>query len=287
MAAAQFLGISGGEDFFGRLQKSKLIEITYVKDYSQDPTHRDVIRLPEVLLRAISHCFNDLCESNPQETLFTAEQVLGCSDVQFYCEEGRFGAFMACFAKWIYTSKLDDDIFWPWELWRLGQLVGAPSFMNLCLQELAKCLGDSTEDVEMNRNSKNWKAKFDWTSAQLIWEEADFRSDFEHGYDLRDCSVYWGNKKMLKFALDVFLYRHVHEEGGSEDIRELLMEKDDLSMQVAKKLGAREMAPPERQPWNPRNLQRYLVDEDMSESHEECYSPITVLEEVEEDADMG
>ncbi|KAG4436288.1 hypothetical protein IFR05_008228 [Cadophora sp. M221] len=91
---------------------------------------------------------------------------------------------------------------------------------------------------------------------------------------------------MLKFALDVFLYRHVHQEGGSEDIRKLLMEKDDLLMQVAKKLGAREMGSPERQPWNPRNLQRYLVDEDMSESPEECYSPTTILEEVDEDADM-
>ncbi|CZT00586.1 uncharacterized protein RCO7_03020 [Rhynchosporium graminicola] len=111
MAAAQFLSTVGGDEFFSRLQRSHLIEVIYFKNYSQDRNHRDVIRLLEVLLRAVSHRFNDVCENNPGKTIFTAEQVLGCSEVQLWCEDGQFSAFMACIAKWLYTSKLDDDVF--------------------------------------------------------------------------------------------------------------------------------------------------------------------------------
>ncbi|KAL2061888.1 hypothetical protein VTL71DRAFT_7266 [Oculimacula yallundae] len=92
--------------------------------------------------------------------------------------------------------------------------------------------------------------------------------DLENGCSLTNCSVYWGNKKMLKFALDVFLHKDCREVAGSEDIRNLIGEKDDLSLQVAKQLGAQGHSSPERPPWNIRNVQKYLLFIALSVSRE-------------------
>lgn len=261
-----------------------MIEVSFVKDYGKDHNDRRVIRLPEVLLRAVSHRSKDLCEAGDSRS-FTAEQVLGCQDVEFWCEGERFGHLMTCFTKWLYTSKLSDDVFWPWELWRLAQLMGVPALMNLCVREFARCYSypNYPPYQSINPNGRKWKEAFNWQHARRLWDEADFNFEEEHECDLTRLSVYWGNKRMLKFGLDVFLYLDLNTEGGSEDVRVLIQEKDDLAMQVVKKLGARDTKSSNLPPWTPQNIEKYLIKEDTLRKSDKCYSPTTSLKDAKDD----
>ncbi|XMA16467.1 hypothetical protein WAI453_009258 [Rhynchosporium graminicola] len=82
---------------------------------------------------------------------------------------------------------------------------------------------------------------------------------------------------MVKFALDVFLFRDSREEGGSDDIRKLLGRRTTYRCRWLQSLELEICRPLKDRPG--------IVDEDVSESAEESYSPTTILQEVDDKFD--
>lgn len=77
--------------------------------------------------------------------------------------------------------------------------------------------------------------------------------------------VKWENKKMLKFLIDVYAYRATQKEfKDDEDLKTLLTGRDQLALQIARAIGAREKV--EKAPWDEDCIGEYLVNEDMTES---------------------
>ena len=174
-----------------------------IENGTQNESERRSIAIPESQACAASSRLRDLCSQGARHAL-TADEVAGepWADFESRLKKGNFHEDMVVFVKWLYGSE--HDILqnrWVGDLWCLGQRLESPTFQNAVMRRLCKKLSDRDER-EIHRGFADY-----WSyDAQAAWDVADFTHDKEDGFDIEKDEVYWGNKQMLRFILDIFAF---------------------------------------------------------------------------------
>ncbi|KAF7859554.1 hypothetical protein EAF04_008635 [Stromatinia cepivora] len=238
-----------GPDFLSDLLRGDMVEIIYLKDGSEI-----AVNWPTVAAKAISTRFKGLDQYGRYQT-YTVLDCLGTSQAKF--EAKMFGSnvsdLMDHFGHWLYTGKIDIEGLKVWDLWTFGEAFGAPRYQNDVMKALC---GEGLDNNPSFLITKYFG--FDSGTLKKCWEQANFTVDAAHKCFLEQGTVYWGNKQMLKFVMDVIVFvglkdskvRRLIHDGGyvAEHIVKLLLEAARGKTSTAAS-------------WKSRNVKKYLVNE--------------------------
>lgn len=173
-----------------------------------------------------------------------------------------FYDLLTCFAAWTYSRRIFRNAPWHVELWRLGQIIASPIFMNDILRDLCSYLATPC-GIPLNSNPEGKRPVLAADLVKRCWDQANFMRE-DHNAIMMD--VKWENKKMLKFLIDIYAHKAIHEKDffkTDEGLKELLTGRDQLALQMARAIGSREKT--KKAPWHAECIGEYLVNEDMSE----------------------
>lgn len=180
---------------------------------------------------------------------------------------GSFYTQMCLFQQWLYGSDISKDKTLCCDRWYFGQNIGSPMYQNDAMRLLRSSVRPAPAGIKIiTRDSIGYK------DISLIWDQADFTPDEKLGYDDSQCGeVYWGNKQMLRFFLDISAFIGTKDD----EVSGLIAEGGPCAIQIAKLIDAAARSGGfESAPWKLKNLQRYLVDDCLSgASIEETITP--------------
>jgi len=160
---------------------------------------------------------------------------------------------MTNFVKWLYGSDLDATE-WASDLWYLGSALGSPTFQNTAMRRLCK----RSDDYDEEDTDNILPEVLTHDTLRAAWDQADFTKDMDEGYNGDFDQVYWDNKQMLKFYLDVFAFIGTRAEvvrGALQEGGEVVVQLS-MIMEAALRGGGFDGAP-----WDEKNLHKYLTNE--------------------------
>ena len=160
-----------------------------------------IIRVPEALACAVSARLRDLCKFNGRRS-FLVDEILGREPGKLFSFVDRrdIHNLLGTFVNWLYTGCLATETVYYHLPWSFGYRLGAPKLQNDALRMLCSnpdTAGDHMEALQ----DPFWDAQI-----CFVWGTADFSKDDDHGCDLDENTVYWGNKQILRFIMDVMVY---------------------------------------------------------------------------------
>ncbi|KAJ8061856.1 hypothetical protein OCU04_009647 [Sclerotinia nivalis] len=238
-----------GPDFLSDLLRGDTVDIVYIKDGSEI-----AVKWPSVAAKAISTRFKGLHQYGRYQT-YTVFDCLGTSQAKFEAKmlRSKVSDLMDHFGHWLYTGNIDIGGFKVWDLWTFGETFGAPRYQNDVMKALCGEGLDSNPSFLITEYFG-----FDSGTLKKCWEQANFTADAAHKCFLELGTVYWGNKQMLKFVMDVIVFvglkdskvRRIIHDGGyvAEHIVKLLLEAARSKTSTAA-------------PWKSGNVKKYLVNE--------------------------
>lgn len=231
------------------LQSSAVIEVEFEGEVFGQVSR---ISLPEVLACYVSSRFRDLCNGS-KNRCFKAEllnrPLLSIEMSSIF--NGIISRSLKEFGKWLYGASISFDEIGGYAQWIFGQTIGCPFFQNDIIRTL--CLHRLPEVKKISHFDSMWD-RFD---PAFIWTLSDFTPDKERGYDSKS-EVYWGNKQMLRFVLDVFAFVGTEDE----EVREVFSRGDTLAIHLASIMNdAIQAGGFDGAPWDEKNIKKYLVDE--------------------------
>lgn len=178
---------------------------------------------------------------------------------RFDCEGEGIYHYMCLFQKWLYGADISKEPGYCYNRWYMGQMLGCPLFQNEAMNLLC-----STAKMEKKRLGDMLIDEYDFDTLQTVWKQADFGPDAVMGYGAgAGHHVYWENKKMLKFILDVFAFV------GSKHttVAKVLVKGGTRAIHLARAIeelahgGGIHGTPWEGAPWEEENIHKYLVKE--------------------------
>ncbi|ATZ57890.1 hypothetical protein BCIN_15g04020 [Botrytis cinerea B05.10] len=236
-------------DFLSSLLRGNTIQITYLKADTPITTH-----IPSIIGKAISARFKNLDKHSPNQAC-TVLDCLGEPQTEFEAKLFRSNVsdLMDHFGKWLYTGNVEIEGWMVWDLWMFGEAFGVPRYQNDIMRALCAKASENNPSLVIMKYFG-----FDAVTLNRCWDQTDFTIDRARMCSVENGSVYWGNKQMLKFIMDVIVFvgfkdsnvRRLINSGGR--IAEQIFK---LSVEVAR--GKTSMAAP----WKSRNLKKYLVNE--------------------------
>ncbi|TGO53716.1 hypothetical protein BCON_0119g00400 [Botryotinia convoluta] len=265
-------------DFLSDLLRGNMVSIAYFKNHISISTH-----WPITIAKAISTRFKSLDKHAPNQT-FSILDCLGESQTKFEAKMFRstVSDLMDHFGKWLYTGNIDIEGLMVWDLWMFGEAFRAPRYQNDVMRALCAKASKNNPSLVITKYFG-----FDAATLNRCRVQVDFTGDRARGCSVESGTVYWGNKQMLKFIMDVIVFvgfkdsnfRRLINSGGhiAEQIHK-------LSVEVAR--GKTSMAAP----WKSRNLKKYLVNEailveDSSSDEEIGNSSEEDTKDIEEDTE--
>ncbi|TGO31413.1 hypothetical protein BHYA_0914g00020 [Botrytis hyacinthi] len=265
-------------EFLSDLLRGNMVSISYIKNHTQITT-----QWPITILKAISTRFKPLDKHAANQSISILD-CLGEPQTKFEAKMFRstVGDLMDHFGKWLYTGNIDIAGWMVWDLWMFGEASRAPRYQNDVMRALcAKASENNSSSIIIKYFG------FDAATLNRCWDQTNFEVDRARGWAVENGTVYWGNKQMLKFIMDVIVFvgfkdsnfRRLINSGGyiAEQIHK-------LSVEVAR--GKTSMAAP----WKSRNLKKYLVNEaiiveDSSSDEENEISSEEDTKDIEEDTE--
>ncbi|KAF7890312.1 hypothetical protein EAF00_008627 [Botryotinia globosa] len=265
-------------EFLSDLLRGNMVSISYIKNHTPITT-----QWPITILKAISTRFKALDKHAPNQSI-SIHDCLGEPQTKFETKMFRctVGDLMDHFGKWLYTGNIDIAGWMMWDLWMFGEAFGAPRYQNDVMRALCAKSSENNPSLIIIKY-----LGFDAATLKRCWDQTNFELDRARGCAVENGSVYWGNKQMLKFVMDVIVFvgfkdlnfRRLINSGGyiAEQIHK-------LSVEVAR--GKTSMAAP----WKSRNLKKYLVNEavlveDSSSDEENGGSSEEDTKDIEEDTE--
>ncbi|KAF7914538.1 uncharacterized protein EAF01_000944 [Botrytis porri] len=265
-------------EFLSDLLRGNMVSISYLQNHTPITTH-----WPLTILKAISTRFKPLDKHAPNQSL-SIHDCLGEPQSKFEVNmfRSRVSDLMDHSGKWLYTGNIDIEGVMVWDLWVFGEAFRAPRFQNDVMRALCAKASENNHALVIIKYFG-----FDATTLKRCWDQVDFTGDRARGCAVENGTVYWGNKPMLKFIMDVIVFvgfrdsnfRRLIHSGGyvAEQIHK-------LSVEVAR--GKTSMAAP----WKSRNLKKYLVneailEEDSSSDEEIGSSSEEDTKDIEEDTE--
>ncbi|KAF7867455.1 uncharacterized protein EAF02_009646 [Botrytis sinoallii] len=265
-------------EFLSDLLRGNMVSISYFKNHTSITTH-----WPITILKAISTRFKSLDKHAPHQSLSILD-CLGEPQTKFEAKMFRSAVsdLMDHFGKWLYTGNIDIGGWMLWDLWMFGEAFRAPRYQNDVMRALCAKASENNPSLVITKYFG-----FDAATLNRCWDQTNFEVDRARGCSVEIGLVYWGNKQMLKFIMDVIVFvgfkdsnfRRLINSGGhiAEQIHK-------LSVEVAR--GKTSMAAP----WKSRNLKKYLVNEailveDSSSDEEIRNSSEEDTKDIEEDTE--
>ncbi|TGO27817.1 hypothetical protein BPAE_0036g00280 [Botrytis paeoniae] len=236
-------------EFLSDLLRGNMVSITYIKNHTSITTH-----WPITIAKAISTRFKPLDKHAPNKS-YSILDCLGEPQTKFEAKMFRSNVsdLMDHFGKWLYTGNIDIEGLMVWDLWMFGEAFRAPRYQNDVMRALCAKASENNPSLVIIKYFG-----FDAATLNRCWDQVDFTGDRARGCSVESGSVYWGNKQMLKFIMDVIVFvgfkdlnfRRLINSGGhiAEQIHK-------LSVEVAR--GKTLIAAP----WKSRNLKKYLLNE--------------------------
>lgn len=185
-------------------------------------------------------------------------------------QPATFLDYMTWFVQWLYTCRLQynkDMLFY--NMWKFGEWIGCPKLQNEALKMLAS---NAPWQIKVRASEVRIQYHFaDINELQNLWDDTELENDPLQGAEeepvtLRSVdkrSVYWGNKKRLLFLMDGVA------RFGPDDPRVmfLLAQSPSFGFQLIKRLVDLAKEGGDVAPWAPRNIHKYLVDENLFEEN--------------------
>lgn len=255
-------------DFLADLLRGDMVEIAYLKDGCVT-----TVNWPTVVAKAVSTRFKGLDKHGEYQT-YTVFDCLGVSQAEFEPKLFRstVSDLMDHFGKWLYTGNIDLNGQKVWDLWTFGEAFGAPRYQNDVMKALCAKGLDNNPSLIITKYFG-----FNSITLKKCWEQADFGADEAHNCFIEQGTVYWGNKQMLKFVLDIIVFVGMKDSMVRAIIRNggyIAEQVTKLSLEAAR--GKTSIAAP----WKSKNIRKYLVNEAIV--HEDDSSS---EEEVEEESE--
>ncbi|KUJ17060.1 uncharacterized protein LY89DRAFT_685026 [Mollisia scopiformis] len=221
----------------------------------------DLVYVHRILAIQLSHhfkrCVGDFPDENEDIEPFEISEKTEPNFAQ-WARNAQLRHLMTCFGAWVYARTLPHETTQLVDLWRFGQIIGSPSFMNAVIIQLSA-------NIEVYFSSGDTISKvITADNVRRCWETSNFVRENKEAVCME---VNWDNKKMLKFFIDVFAHKALHVKNffdENEDLKLLVTGRDQLALQVLRAIGARGQL--DEAPWQYIGIKQYLVNEDMSES---------------------
>ncbi|KAI9651215.1 hypothetical protein NHQ30_001253 [Ciborinia camelliae] len=235
-------------NFITDLLRSGQVEIVYLKDGS-----KIAVKWPTVAVKAISTKFRGL-DKYAMDQSYTIIDCLGESQDKFEAKMLRSNVsdLMDHFGKWLYTGIIDIEGMNIWDMWTFGEALGTPRYQNDIMRALCAEGLDSNPSLIITEY-----IGFDAVTLKKCWEQADFTADEAHKCSLEQGSVYWGNKQMLKFVMDVIVFVGLEHP----KVRRLIFAGGYVAEHISKLALQAARGKTFAAPWKSRNNKKYLVNE--------------------------
>lgn len=134
-------------NFNSKLEYTTVIEYMSGYTYKSTSIHDGCLQTSHVLRDADADVYDDTSCIEPLRDHREEQPML-----MEFMDSVPFHDLMTCFAAWSYTGRILRNSPWHVELWRFGQIIAAPSFMNAALRDL--CFYMSRQNAPPSSSSR-------------------------------------------------------------------------------------------------------------------------------------